>query len=269
MLPSIPDSFNKIILVLGLAMSVYGYVELRNGHEKYTKAIEQAWSESDDLYTAVKKLKFETEEQTIDQKIFAARYNLPFPLLDSTTKLPKDQKTLTTIGDTLRSIVKATHRTLLQLEEATMKSEKHNRLMVQLEVDRRISKNISLILLIFGLCFTTFGLFALIYEDYQKMLILKKPFFIKDLLYKYCQSCGKMMNSARPNGTYENGEHNKAFCIGCYKNGKFTEPNLTKEEFEERCKKALQTVDGKLVKWRLKERFKRLERWRSDEYFNG
>ncbi|MBC2580040.1 effector binding domain-containing protein [Clostridium sp. DJ247] len=51
---------------------------------------------------------------------------------------------------------------------------------------------------------------------------------------KYCQSCGMPMNEELY-GTESNYERNKEYCIYCYENGKFKQPDLTMEQMIEVC----------------------------------
>lgn len=51
---------------------------------------------------------------------------------------------------------------------------------------------------------------------------------------KYCQSCGMPM-SGELYGTESNNEKNQDYCIYCYENGTFKQPNLTMEQMIEAC----------------------------------
>ncbi|MEY7999855.1 zinc ribbon domain-containing protein [Clostridium sp. Mt-5] len=51
---------------------------------------------------------------------------------------------------------------------------------------------------------------------------------------KYCQSCG-MPLSEEFYGTESNGMKSDEYCIYCYENGAFKQPDLTMEEMIETC----------------------------------
>lgn len=51
---------------------------------------------------------------------------------------------------------------------------------------------------------------------------------------KYCQSCGMPMKEELY-GTEGNNEKNQEYCIYCYENGSFKQPNLTMEQMIEVC----------------------------------
>ncbi|MFN5024385.1 MAG: zinc ribbon domain-containing protein [Bacteroidota bacterium] len=65
-------------------------------------------------------------------------------------------------------------------------------------------------------------------EKLQKLSeeLIKVDLDNKSKKYKYCQSCGKNYSAMRLNGKDKNGNYNPAFCIDCYDNGEFKEPDL-------------------------------------------
>lgn len=50
---------------------------------------------------------------------------------------------------------------------------------------------------------------------------------------KFCQSCGMPLNSNEQYGTNADGTLNQDYCSYCYKNGAFTNENMTMEEMME------------------------------------
>ncbi len=51
----------------------------------------------------------------------------------------------------------------------------------------------------------------------------------------FCQSCAMPMESEDVLGTNLDGSRNSDYCIYCYKDGKFTAPDVTMEEEIEKC----------------------------------
>lgn len=45
-----------------------------------------------------------------------------------------------------------------------------------------------------------------------------------------CQSCGMPVFTSAEAGTEKDGKESSTYCVHCYKNGEFTEPDLTHEE---------------------------------------
>jgi hypothetical protein len=82
-------------------------------------------------------------------------------------------------------------------------------------------------------------------------------------VYQFCQSCGKRFNSMLKYGTNKDKSLNYGFCHKCYKKGKFTSPNLTKEEFLKQ-QKALIKEKSWITRKILMLRFINLERWDND-----
>lgn len=96
----------------------------------------------------------------------------------------------------------------------------------------------------------------------------KKSRKIKEKLeqsYKFCQSCGEKFSSMVKFGTEKDKELNKVFCIKCYKKGKFTNPDLTKQDFKIIYEKKIKDI-GLFRKQILRGRFYELERWKNDNY---
>ncbi len=58
----------------------------------------------------------------------------------------------------------------------------------------------------------------------------------------FCQSCGMPMKKMEEFGTNIDGSKNKEYCFYCYKNGKFTEPNITKEQMIEKCESIMKQM---------------------------
>jgi hypothetical protein len=51
----------------------------------------------------------------------------------------------------------------------------------------------------------------------------------------FCQSCAMPMEKMEDFGINSDGTKNKEYCCFCYKNGKFTEPDMTMEQMIEKC----------------------------------
>lgn len=78
-----------------------------------------------------------------------------------------------------------------------------------------------------------------------------------------CQSCGMPMNDAKLFGKNKDGSVNKEYCVYCYPEGSFNNPNETFEEMVETCvpfmmKEGYSEVDARNY---LKENLSGLKRW--------
>jgi hypothetical protein len=89
----------------------------------------------------------------------------------------------------------------------------------------------------------------------------------KDPQGPFCQSCAMPLMKPEDFGTNADGSKNKDYCIYCFKDGQFTEPNLTVEEMmemvehmlikvakvpEEKAKVIVQILIPQLKRWREK-----------------
>lgn len=76
-----------------------------------------------------------------------------------------------------------------------------------------------------------------------------------------CQSCGRNFSAMVKHGTEKNKTLNDYFCLSCYKKGKFTKPNLTKEEALLKFKNHIKGNDW-LKRKLMMSIFKNLDRWK-------
>lgn len=51
----------------------------------------------------------------------------------------------------------------------------------------------------------------------------------------YCQSCGMPMTEPQEFGSERNGEKSKDYCVYCYEQGEFKQPNITLPEMIQIC----------------------------------
>lgn len=79
---------------------------------------------------------------------------------------------------------------------------------------------------------------------------------------KICQSCSMPLNSDDVLGTEKNGTKNHEYCKYCYKDGAFTNPNLTLDEMLGRAKTEMnkKKVDNNMIQQAI-ERLPHLKRW--------
>lgn len=52
---------------------------------------------------------------------------------------------------------------------------------------------------------------------------------------KVCQSCAMPLDNIEILGTNKDGSKNEEYCVYCYKDGEYTEPNMTMQEMEDLC----------------------------------
>ena len=79
-----------------------------------------------------------------------------------------------------------------------------------------------------------------------------------------CQSCGMPLTETELCGTQADGSTSDEYCIYCYKEGKFTEPDLTVEVMVEKAAPFLakeHNIDLEKAKELISEALKNLKRW--------
>ena len=79
-----------------------------------------------------------------------------------------------------------------------------------------------------------------------------------------CQSCGMPMDADEKFGTNATGGRNDLYCIHCYRDGKFTQPDMTVETMIDRVAgfvSAETGISSELARTRAAELLPKLERW--------
>ncbi|MDD3649441.1 MAG: zinc ribbon domain-containing protein [Candidatus Hydrothermia bacterium] len=79
-----------------------------------------------------------------------------------------------------------------------------------------------------------------------------------------CQSCGTPFTKESEFGTNRDGTKNYEYCINCYKDGRFTDPDITLEEMIEKVAKDMienEKIPSKYAYKIAKEYIPGLKRW--------
>jgi len=81
--------------------------------------------------------------------------------------------------------------------------------------------------------------------------------------HKNCQSCGMpMTRDAEGGGTNADGTRSTMYCSHCYADGRFTMPDLTVDEMQERVRAKLREFGvPSPLGWFFTRRVPKLERW--------
>ncbi|MFM1651020.1 zinc ribbon domain-containing protein [Brevibacillus sp. B_LB10_24] len=79
---------------------------------------------------------------------------------------------------------------------------------------------------------------------------------------KLCQSCA-MPLTEELSGTEENGAKNEEYCLYCYEQGAFKQPELTMEQMIETCIPFMQKngMEEKQARQLLQQHLPKLKRW--------
>ncbi len=81
----------------------------------------------------------------------------------------------------------------------------------------------------------------------------------------FCQSCSMPLDAAEQFGTDERGFRVNDYCLYCYKDGKFTEPDITMQQMIDRCVDIMvkqRIMSEPEARTLMTETMPRLKRWR-------
>ena len=81
----------------------------------------------------------------------------------------------------------------------------------------------------------------------------------------FCQSCGMPLSQPELFGTEADGSKSEKYCVYCYKDGKYTQPDATLEQMIEISAKGWSDQDPSVTyeqaKAQMKQALPQLERW--------
>lgn len=84
----------------------------------------------------------------------------------------------------------------------------------------------------------------------------------------FCQSCGMLIEKPAHHGTEKGGKPAKEYCVFCYQEGKFTEPDITEEKMFARMTDIVASKVGLpqgVLKAQGRKLFSELKRWKKKE----
>jgi len=85
-----------------------------------------------------------------------------------------------------------------------------------------------------------------------------------DKFEKFCQSCGMPLKDGELSGSEKDGSKSFKYCKYCYKDGEFTDPEMTLDKMKQILDDTVgkEGFTGKIKAWMGKMMLPRLERWR-------
>jgi Putative zinc ribbon domain len=118
-----------------------------------------------------------------------------------------------------------------------------------------------------GFIIIVIGIIPLIKNQSIQDELVSRQLGEKEKYFEFCQSCGKRFDSILKLGLEKDGKDNKSFCIECYDEGTFKDPDLTYEKLKQKTLAGFSGIGNLGTRWVLKYRLKRLDRWRKNRYF--
>jgi hypothetical protein len=271
-IPNLPDNFHKIIVTIGIIISSIVAFKMTESDDESNKRWLSRSELVDSLSIAKQKANF-IEEDLMDYDTFIAKKLS----IDPQISVRDSGNTLTFHYTISGDSVKVEARDSLmpmwrQWIEAHRTIDVKDKMIDMFdETTKEIDKDdtmkaVSYILYLFlGIGLTGWGLFNLKNQQHFEQYILKRQNLHLPEYFNRCQSCAKNFSSTLGYGTEVNGSTNYAFCVDCYKTGKYTEPQL---EFTEQLKRTQEEI-RELSKKRQSEIIDALafcERWKKDKY---
>lgn len=85
-----------------------------------------------------------------------------------------------------------------------------------------------------------------------------------DKFQRQCQSCGMPLEAGKKSGTEADGSLSHTYCVLCYADGKFIQPELTLDEMKVVVDDALKEAKWIApMRWLAKRQLPTLERWKN------
>lgn len=80
---------------------------------------------------------------------------------------------------------------------------------------------------------------------------------------KFCQSCCMPLENGAASGSEKDGSKSHKYCHYCYKDGEFTDPEMTMEKMKQVLDDTVgkEGLKGKFLAWMGKMQLPKLERW--------
>lgn len=271
-LPTIPDNTYKLLLYIGIIIIGFSFYKTFEKGENLFKEIDTSNSNIDSLRIIEIRQEKKKEKLLNISSELSKIYKIenPIKVTDSATYFNltlKGDENEVYVTDSLRKIWDDYMDSKFELDLLDKKIEIRNDNVDTEKEQFLMICTLYTVLVIFGFILCGIGYLGMLKHQLMQEKLIELDISSKEIKYKFCQSCGKNFSSIRKHGKEENGEQNKAFCIECYDLGNFTNPNLTKEEFDLQSKNIISNCKNTLKRKILKVRFNSLERWRDSEYF--
>ncbi|MBA4746269.1 MAG: hypothetical protein H2058_13525 [Muricauda sp.] len=262
---NVPDKIYKFITLLGILLIGYSYFNTDKVQQKYFLEIDKNRALKDSLLLNEMRLTYKREQIIDIANDLAKQHQVDNPINSSDSLLVFNRvlngpKPNLQVSDSLNGLWLAYKNQIFKNRLLSKKIEFSNN---YLDEEERLKKSyfetndtwetIGIIFFVLG-----FLLWAADSSPDEEDKNLKQH----DRIYTFCQSCGKRFNSMLKYGTNKDKSLNYAFCVECYKKGKFANPKLTKGEFLNKQRELIKDKNW-LTRKILIIRFKNLERWDS------
>lgn len=267
MIPPIPDKFHKLIILVGVFFIAFSYYIIKDDNISLSQEIDKY----NDMVYEKDLLEFQNKIEEEKLLEYSSTMSKKFGI-EELVYFNKDSSLV------FNHILKGNKNKLIASDSIKKKWDIYNENDIKIlilekklqnylkKIDAKEKYNDSLNwksieYLIIGSIMFLIGMFYwTVTEDNEKRFIK-----LQDKIHLACQSCGKLFSSSRKYGTEKDGSLSNCYCKQCYKKGKFTNKDLTKEEFLRVAKEEIKN-ENFIIRYILMKRLEKLERWNPDKY---
>lgn len=272
MFPIIPDKIYKLIIAIGLIISVFFYLEsgkievqINNNDDK----IFELTNNLENIYLKSSKFEKLVLRKSKDISKFYGIENAIEKVSDTaitfTSYIYSNDKNKQRLNDSLVKLWDEYSKKHNELEfnksNFDNKVSKLNKINYRLKIKSADFIGISYIGFMIFLAGILLWLSDEIQEERKKSLSK-----IEDKIHSKCQSCGMKFSSVRKYGTNKDESNSNAFCEDCFQNGEFTEPELTLKQVKANAKPF--TKGNYFTRKHQLNSLNNLERFNRNKYFD-
>lgn len=262
---NLPDKFYKVLILIGVIICAFGYVENDKIETKLNEKLIQKNRVIDSI--EIEKLKFKLyENRLLDySQTITTRNKITNPLKINDSiirfnRIYEGTQIEKKINDSIKFRLDKYYDEYNKIEVLNKKAKQ---LDDNFDIDYSIYKskltNLRTFIIVGAILFLM-GLFVWMFEEKLANDQIKLN---SEKRYSCCQSCGKAFSSVRSYGKEVDNSINFAFCSDCFTNGKFTNENLTKEDIYGEIDNS--NLTKKEVN-KIKRSIPKLDRWKNNEY---
>lgn len=269
---NLPDTFYKVLVYLGVAMLIYGFVFVQNETTNFEK-------ERLTYNSTLKKIEndryFLNEELSViyvEADTYSRKLDVKNPLKISKqgytfNQTLRGKKNNVLLSDTISSLLKRYNKKQMEIKSKDADLDVQKYLIDEKRIAFKGNVRLAFGIFLIGLTFAGIGLIIWVVQEAFHENFIKRQNLELPTFSSCCQSCGIKFSSAVEYGTRSNSDKNYNFCMTCYCNGEFVERDLSLSVISERIKTELESQNyKKRYISKVLKKLKFLDRWKRDIY---
>lgn len=269
-LSAIPDSIDKIILLIGVVIIYFGFNSRETIQNEHQSATETVYQLQDSVKTIQTELKFVQDHLIRKSNEISAQLGLDNPItfkngqfyFQKSFNSSKNENELTQLLIPYWDDFGQEEKRLTLFSSNLLNKAKINRNVID-DYPIEISSNNNYIAV--GVIIFIIGFVLMFIQSNKNNKLFYYTIREKGEISNYCQSCSKKFNSIVTPGSNSNGSINYSFCKECYFDGNFVKSN--DQAFEDIIFEI--NSDGNLNENEKKAAIKKMsnrERWKPNKY---